>query len=203
MAHQLTWSHYIELLPLNDIEKIKYYINLIINFSLSKRQLREKIKSKEYERIGCKCEIANPKINTFIKNPIIIKSKDNNLELNEYAVHRLILENMDDFLKELGVGFSYIGHEVSIKIGNNYHKIEFLLFNYEHNCFIVIEIKCVKMKAEYIGQIKKYMNYVDKNIKNFHHDNTVGIIVCKKEDRYVMEYCSDDRIFTTTYEVMI
>lgn len=57
------------------------------------------------------------------------------------------------------------------------------------------------MKAEYIGQIQKYMNYVDKNIKEIFNDNSVGIIICKKEDRYVLEYCSDDRIFTTTYEI--
>ena len=57
------------------------------------------------------------------------------------------------------------------------------------------------MKAEYIGQIQKYMNYVDKNIKEIFNDNSVGIIICKKEDRYVLEYCSDDRIFTTTYYI--
>ena len=58
------------------------------------------------------------------------------------------------------------------------------------------------MKAEYIGQVKKYMNYVDKNIKVLFNDKSVGVIICKKEDKYVLEYCSDSRIFTTTYEVM-
>ena len=57
------------------------------------------------------------------------------------------------------------------------------------------------MKAEYIGQVKKYMNYVDKNIKEAFNDKSVGVIICKKEDRYVLEYCSDDRIFMTTYEM--
>ena len=57
------------------------------------------------------------------------------------------------------------------------------------------------MKAEYIGQIKKYMNYIDKNIKETLNENTVGIIICKKEDKYVLEYCSDSRIFPTTYKI--
>ena len=58
------------------------------------------------------------------------------------------------------------------------------------------------MKAEYIGQIKKYMNYVDKNIKEPFNDKTVGVIICKKENKYVMEYCSDDKIFTTIYKLI-
>ena len=95
----------------------------------------------------------------------------------------------------------YAGHEVKIKIGANYHYIDFLLFNYKFNCFVVVEIKVNKMKAEHIGQVKKYMNYVDKNLKKVFHDKTVGVVICKKEDKYVLEYCSDDRIFTTTYEV--
>ena len=108
---------------------------------------------------------------------------------------------MDSFLKELGNGFMYAGHEVKIKIGDNYHYIDFLLFNIKFNCYVIVEIKVTKMKAEYIGQIKKYMNYVDKNIKETFNENSVGVIICKKEDKYVLEYCSDRRIFTTTYEL--
>ena len=95
----------------------------------------------------------------------------------------------------------YAGHEVKIKIGANYHYIDFLLFNYKFNCFVVVEIKVNKRKAEHIGQVKKYMNYVDKNLKKVFHDKTVGVVICKKEDKYVLEYCSDDRIFITTYKI--
>ena len=108
---------------------------------------------------------------------------------------------MDDFLKELGVGFAYIGNEVKIKIGDRNNYIDFLLFNYKFNCFVVVELKVTEFKAEYIGQITKYINYVDKNIKELFNDKTVGVVICKKENRFIMEYCSDDRIFTTTYEV--
>ena len=121
--------------------------------------------------------------------------------MSEYVLHEFILEDMDNFLNELGDGFTYYGHEVKIKIGNNYNYIDFLLFNYKYNCFVIVEIKITKMKAEYIGQVKKYMNYVDKNIKEVFNDKSVGVIICRKEDKYVLEYCSDDRIFTTTYEV--
>ncbi len=201
MSHQLTIGHYIELLKLKSIKEINYYIYLIENQRISIRELRERIKSNEYERIGYKGELKEPKINTFIKNPIMIKVKDKNERLSEYALHQLILENMDDFLKELGVGFTYVGSEVKIKIGDRYNYIDFLLFNVKYNCYVVIELKVTEMKAEYIGQITKYINYVDKNIKELFNDKTVGVVICKRENKYVLEYCSDNRIFTTTYKV--
>ena len=199
---ELTWTHYRLLLPLKDLKMVEYYMNIAISQNLSYRELYERIKSKEYERIGFKEELEKPKINTLIKNPIMIKVKDKNERLTEYALHKSILENMDDFLKELGIGFLYAGSEVKIKIGDNYHYIDFLLFNYKFNCFVVVELKVTEFKAEYIGQITKYINYVDKNIKELFNDKTVGVVICKKENRFIMEYCSDDKIFTTTYKVV-
>ena len=202
LRSQLTWTHYRTLLPLKNMDEIKYYIHITEFQNLSYRDLRERIKSKEYERIGYKEQLEDPKVNSLIKNPIIIKTKNKiDKEISEYALHKLILEDMDTFLKELGVGFTYYGHEVKIKIGENYHYIDFLLFNYKFNCFIIVEIKVNKMKAEYIAQVQKYMNYVDKNIKETFNDKSIGVIICKKEDKYVLEYCSDDRIFTTTYKL--
>ena len=201
LSSELTWSHYTELLKIKNIDEVKYYVYITDKHNLSVRELREKIKSNEYERSGYKEELEEPKINTFIKNPIIIKVGDKNKKLTEYALHQLILENMDDFLKELGIGFTYVGSEVKIKIGNRYNYIDFLLFNVKYNCYVVIELKVTEMKAEYIGQITKYINYVDKNIKELFNDKTVGVVICKRENKYVLEYCSDNRIFTTTYKV--
>ena len=201
LSGELSISHYIILSRIDNENEINYYINISKTLNLSVRELRERIKTNEYERIGYKEELEEPKINTFIKNPIIIKVGDKNERLTEYALHRSILENIDDFLKELGIGFAYIGSEVKIKIGDRYNYIDFLLFNVKYNCYVVIELKVTEMKAEYIGQITKYINYVDKNIKELFNDKTVGVVICKRENKYVLEYCSDNRIFTTTYKV--
>ena len=150
---ELNWSHYRLLLSMSNNNMINYYIYIVKSQNLSVRELRERIKSKEYERIGYKEELEEPRINTLIKNPIMIRTNNSNEELSEYALHQAILENMDDFLKEFGVGFTYVGSEVKIKIGNSYHFIDFLLFNYKFNCFVVIELKVTEFKAEYIGQI--------------------------------------------------
>ena len=199
VSSELSWSHYQELIMISDDSVRLYYQKMSIVQNLSVRELRERIKSKEYERIGYKEELEEPKINTLIKNPIVIKTDMEIEEVNEYMFHQLILENMDDFLKELGIGFAYIGSEVKIKIGDRYNYIDFLLFNYKFNCFVVVELKVAEMKAEYIGQVSKYINYVDRHIKEPFNDKTVGVIICRKENKFVLEYCSDYRVFTTTY----
>ena len=199
VSSELSWSHYQELIMISDDSVRLYYQKISIVQNLSVRELRERIKSKEYERIGYKEELEEPKINTLIKNPIVIKTDMEIEEVNEYMFHQLILENMDDFLKELGIGFAYIGNEVKIKIGDRYNYIDFLLFNYKFNCFVVVELKVAEMKAEYIGQVSKYINYVDRHIKEPFNDKTVGVIICRKENKFVLEYCSDYRVFTTTY----
>ena len=111
----------------------------------------------------------------------------------------MILEDIPTFLKELGNGFTFIDNEYKIKIGNNYNYIDLLLFNYIYNSFIVIELKIGELKKEHIGQIEVYMNYIDKNVKNSNHDKTIGIILVRKNNKYIMEYCSDPRIRIREY----
>ena len=202
LSAKLSWSHICELLDFENINKLKYYIYIIQTQNLSVRELRERIKSKEYERVGQNVDFEESKLNTLIKNPILIKVKNKNEKLTEYALHQAILENMEDFLKELGVGFAFIGSEVKIKLGDRYNYIDFLLFNIHFNCYVVVELKITELKAEYIGQITKYINCVDKNIKKPFHEDTVGVIICKKDNKYVMEYCTNPNIFTFTYQTI-
>ena len=206
MPAQLTWSHYCELLSLKDINEINYYIDISIKQNLSYRKLKEKIKSKEYQRLdnNTKLKLINKEetvVSDFIKNPIVIKNKYNidKKEITEKILKKLILEDLDNFLKELGTGFSYIENEYKIKVGNTYNYIDILLFNYIYNCFVVIELKVTELKKEHIGQIQIYMNYVDKNIKTINQDKTIGVIICKKDNGYYIEYSSDNRIFSKNY----
>ena len=105
-------------------------------------------------------------------------------------------------MKELGNGYAYIDSEYKIKIGNNYNYIDLLLYNIEYNCYVIIELKVTELKKEHIGQIETYMNYIDKNLKTINQDKTIGIIICKKDNKFIMEYCSDERIYRTTYELV-
>ena len=158
VSGELSWSHYSELVRISDDKQMAYYQYISIKLNLSVRELRERIKSKEYERLGKNVDIEKPKVESLIKNPILIKVKNKNEKLTEYALHQSILENIDDFLKELGIGFTYVGSEVKIKIGDRYNYIDFLLFNYIYNSFVIVELKVTEMRAEYIGQVMKYID---------------------------------------------
>ena len=203
MCAKLNWSHIRELLNY-DCDKIYYYLLISHNQNLSVRELHEKIKNNEYERlpIETKEKLKNKeenKVTDFIKNPILIKNSYDYERITEKILKQLVLEDLDTFMKELGNGFCYIENEYKIKIGNRYNYIDLLLFNYKYNCFVVVELKVIELKKEHIGQIQTYMNYIDKNIKTITQDKTIGIIICKKGNEFVLEYSSDDRIFETNY----
>ena len=207
MSQQLSYGHYVELLPYKDINKIRYYIRLIEEQNLSIRELRKKIKLNEYERLtdDVKNNIINrnkPNILDFVKNPVIIKNSRNYNNISEKILKNIILEDIESFMKELGNSFSFIGSEYKIKIGNVYNYIDLLLFNYEYNCFVVVELKVSELKKEHIGQIEVYMNYIDDNLRKINQDKTIGIIICKEDNKYIIKYCSDERIIARKYELI-
>ena len=206
LVSKLTWSHYIMLLPLKNIDEIKYYIDVCEKRNLTKRELQSLIKSNEYERLSEETKnklITNEelKLPDLVPDPLLIKSEFNIEQLTEYVLKQSILNNLDNFLNQLGSGFLYAGNEYKIKIGNSYNYIDLLLFNIEYNCYVVIELKVTELKKEHIGQIEVYMNYVDKVIKKPYHDKTIGIIICARNNKYVIEYCSDERIFAREFKI--
>ena len=203
----LSYSHYIELLPFSNLDKIKYYINLVEQQNLSVRGLRERIKAKEYERLPDETKrkvITKEEINIFdfIKNPIIIKNTNNYDIISEKVLQMLIMQDISSFLAELGSGFTFIKNEYKIKIGNTFNYIDLLLFNIEYNCYVVIELKITEIKKEHIGQIQVYMNYIDDNLKTINQNKTIGIIICKQDNKYVIRYCSDKRIIAREYNLI-
>ncbi len=207
LSHQLSFGHYIELLPCDDISKINYYIKISINQNLSVRDLRKRIKSNEYERLPIETrnkivKKEDNKIIDLIKNPILINNNYNYEIISEKVLQGLILEDIPSFLEELGEGFTFIKNEYKIKIGDRYNYIDLLLYNINYNCYVVIELKVTELKKEHIGQIETYMAYIDKNIKRIDQDKTIGIIITKKDNKYLIEYCSDKRIILREYKVI-
>ena len=198
-ATQLSWSHYVELLPLKNTDEIRYYINICREQNIGRDLLRKKIHNNEYNRLPIETKnklIFDDKIEAkdLVPNPILIRNKNNIEMFNEKTLHNLILEDIESFMRELGNSFSFIGSEYKIKIGDRNHYIDLLLFNIKFNCYVVIELKVTQFKVEYISQVQKYMNYIDKNIKEISNNNTMGILICKRENKFVIEYCSDERI---------
>lgn len=206
LSAKLSWSHYCEIIWFDD-NKFQYYVKTIELNNLSIRQLRERIKSNEYERLpeSTKNKLINQdeaNVVDYVKNPIMIKNNNNYEMFSERVLQKIILEDIENFLEELGIGFTFIKSEYPIKLGNRYNYIDLLLYNIKYKCYVVVELKVTELKKEHTDQIMTYMNYIDKNIKTIYENETVGIIICKKNNKYVIEFCSDKRIITREYELV-
>ena len=203
----LSWSHYVELLKIDDINKINYYIRITEEQNLSVRKLRERIKSREYERLDDNTKeklINKEKVNAgdLIKDPIFIKNKFDTGKISEKMLMSFILEDIPSFLKQLGESFTFIENEYPIKIGNRYNYIDMLLYNIYDNCYVVIELKINEIKKEHIGQVETYMNFIDKNLRTINQGPTIGIIVCKKKNGYLFKYVTNENIYEREYKLV-
>ena len=208
LVAQLSWSHYTILLSLDNNNEIKYYIEQSTNYHWSKRELQKHIKNNDYQRLDDEAKnklISQKKLNIYdnIKNPLIVNTfNDNKENISEKVLKAYILKDMDNFLEQLGDGFSYIKSEYKIMIGNIPNYIDMLLYNVIYNCYVIVELKVIQSRKDHLGQIQVYMNYIDKHIKTVTQNKTIGIIDYKKDNKYLIEYSSDDRIKITTYELV-
>ena len=212
LCEELTWSHYRYLLPIKNESERNYYINQVVLNNLSVRELRELIKSKAYNRLSFKDKENitliennnknNLTIEDMIKDPILIKVDSNVNKLDEKALHKYIIRMLESRFLELGTGFALIGHEYKIMINNHTYRIDLLFFNYLLNAFIVVELKTREYNPKNVGQLEFYVNYVDKNVKLDKHNSTIGLLIVKKKDKYVIEYVTNEDIYVTTYKLV-
>ena len=206
---KLNWSHYKLILPIKNENERNYYINQVILNNLSVRELQREIKNKAFDRLSYAdkehIEIISDTNNTslsikdMIKDPIILKTDKSLDKIDEQAIHKYIISLLEDKFLELGTGFALIGHEYKIHIDNKTYKIDLLFFNYKLNAFIVVEVKTRKIKHTDIGQLKFYVNYVEDNIKEINHNKTIGLLIVKENDKYVIKYTTSNDILVTTY----
>lgn len=208
LSSQLSWSVIQEVLKFDNINEMNYYINLSINQNLSVRKLREAIKSKSFERSTIKDkdnikliteeQSYKPTLSDMLKDPIIINVESTD-KLSEKVLKKYILKELEHFFLELGYGFTFVGSEYKLKVGNTNYYIDMLLFNTKLNNYIVVELKTREFNPKDIGQIEFYMNYIDKNIKERFHNKTEGIIICKENNKLVCKYISSKDINIISY----
>ena len=209
----LNWTHYRMLFSIKDKNERNYYTNQVILNHLSTRELEELIKSKAYNRLSFKDKENikliennnknNLTIEDMIKDPILIKVDSNVNKLDEKALHKYIISMLENRFLELGTGFTLAGHEYKIMINNHTYKIDLLFFNVNLNCYIVVELKTKEYNPKDIGQLQFYVSYVDKNLKLKNHNKTIGLLIVKKKDKYVIEYVTNEDIYVTTYKLVV
>ena len=198
LSRQLSWSHFLALLPLQESLKIEFYAQMSIVQNWGVRTLRERIDSMLYERTALskqpeeliKYELDNIKQEEFSKNMIL---KDpyllDFLEINDRYLEKdledAILRSIEQFIFELGVGFSFIERQKRIIIDGEDFKIDLLFYNRKLKRLIAIDLKIGRFKAEYKGQMELYLKWLSKYEKEEGENEPLGIILCadKKEEQ--------------------
>ena len=195
----ITWSNICEILSLKDEKEIEYYLNISNKFNLSTRDLRKRIKLKEYARLDDEVKEKLSKqevvpIKDTIPNPVILNGLKFNEKLTEKILQKYIDENPVKLCDALGEGYTYVKSQYKIKIGNNYNYIDVLLFNTIDLNYVVVELKITELKKEHIGQIQTYMNYIDLELKKDYHNKTNGVILCRQDNKWLIKYINSDEI---------
>lgn len=201
-SFDLKWSHYVELLHLN-AKKANYYIYLVIHNNLSIRELRSRVKNREYDKFYSNLneDLYNGKkingdtcIKDVIKNPLFIRNSVSTNKLPDFEMHNLIIDDIKEFSSKLNTSYSIIGIEYDVLFDDNKYSIDLLLYSVKYNCYIVVLLKSGSFKSDYIFQLDNYMEYVDNNIRLISENKSVGIVVLRKDNKDIISYCTDYRV---------
>lgn len=208
VGQQLNWTIIRTILPIKDKNKRNYYINLCIKNNLSKRELIKEIKSNSFERLEHKPDKVDiitsaivPAITENFKNPILLNLNGNKVE-NEKDLEKLIYSQLSYVFMQLGNDFTWVGNQYKISDGNKNYYIDMLLYNINHNCYVVVEIKCRSLKKEDKGQTEFYMTLVDKYKKRANNNPTIGIIITREQDKFVANFVKSEKLVPLTYELV-
>ena len=208
VRQQLSWTIIRTILPIKDENKRNYYINLCIENNLSQRELIKEIKNNSYERLEHKRDKIDivvptkvPAITNNFKNPILLELKDKEIK-SESDLEKLIYSQLSCVFLQIGNGFMWVGNQYKVSDGNKNYFIDMLLYNIKYDCYVVVEIKCRKLKKEDKGQVEFYMNLVDNYVKEPNNNPTIGIIITKDQDKFVANFVKGEKLVPLTYELV-
>ena len=137
----------------------------------------------------------------MVPSTIVIPSDKLKKELTEKVLEELVIKNISVVMKQLGEGYSFIESQYKINVGNKKNYIDLLLFNIKFNNYVVIELKAREFRKEDIGQIKLYMNYIDKEVKNITQNKTMGIIITKSVNKFEAHYVKDNQVTIVEFKI--
>ena len=217
VSSKLSWSHYLELLRIEEEPKRKFYMNECINSRWSVRELQRQRDSLLYERLLLSrnkekvLELSEKgqvlrESKDLVKDPFVLEFLDikENTEYLESDLEKNILAHLKEFLLELGKGFTYIGNQVRLTLEEDHFYPDLVFYNRLLKCFVIIDLKMGKVTPQDIGQMQMYVHYYDREIKQKEENSTVGILLSTTKNETVVKYTlSEDNknIFSTTYQL--
>ena len=217
VSSKLSWSHYLELIKIEEVNKRNFYLNECINSKWSVRELQRQRDSLLYERLSISADkektlelstkgqvLNNGK--DLVKDPFVLEFLDikENTSYLESDLERNILEHLKEFLLELGKGFSYVGNQVRLTLEEDHFYPDLVFYNRLLRCFVIIDLKIGKVSHQDIGQMQMYVNYYDREIKEENENKTIGILLSTNRNKTVVKYTlpeDNDTIFSSEYKL--
>lgn len=217
VSSKLSWSHYLELIKIDDEQKRKFYLNECINSKWSVRELQRQRDSLLYERLTI--SVDKEKIlelsekgqilktsKDLVKDPFVLEFLDikENTDYLESDLEKNIIEHLKEFLLELGKGFSYVGNQIRLTLEEDHFYPDLVFYNRLLKCFVIIDLKIGKVSHQDIGQMQMYVNYYDREIKQDDEKPTVGILLSTNKNETVVKYTlpkDNKTIFSSEYKL--
>ncbi len=216
---ELTWTHYRLLLKVEKETARDFYLNEAVDSNWSTRQLERQINSFYYERLlsskGKKPVVdeadrnASPaKPEDLIKDPYVLEflNLKGNESLLEKDLETELLGKLQEFLLELGKGFSFVSRQHRISVDSDHFYIDLVFYNYILKCFILIDLKMGKLTHKDIGQMDFYVRYVEDNKKVEGDNPTIGLILCSEKNETIVKYSvlnENKQIFASRYKLFL
>jgi len=217
VSAKLSWSHYLELIKIDEEPKRNFYLNECINSKWSVRELQRQRDSLLYERLTLSAD--KEKIlelsekgqilktsKDLVKDPFVLEFLDikENTDYLESDLEKNIIEHLKEFLLELGKGFSYVGNQVRLTLEEDHFYPDLVFYNRLLRCFVIIDLKIGKVSLQDIGQMQMYVNYYDREIKQDDENPTVGILLSTNKNETVVKYTlpeDNKTIFSSEYKL--
>ena len=218
--NQLSWSHNRLIMNIDDDKRRNFYLEECIKSNWSVRQLERQINSFYYERListkePYKEEVKNEinilekkdKIENFVKDPYVLEFLDiKDKRFLERDLESNLLEHIQEFLLELGRGFSFVSRQKRIDVDGDNFYIDLVFYNYVLKCFALIDLKLDKLTHQDIGQMDFYVRYFDNEIKEKEDNPTIGIILCSDKKDTIVKYSvlnDNKNLFASKYQLYL
>lgn len=219
LRSQLSWTHYRLLLRIDNEDKREYYIAETVKNNWSVRQMERQINSQLFERLLlsndkesvlaiARNEVIPTNPNEIIKDPLVLEFLGLKRESAYYEkdFEQAIITNLQDFLLELGNGFSFVARQKRIHLDEDEFFIDLVFYNRLLQCFVLFEIKTHKLTHEDLGQLQMYVNYYDRVEKVAHEKPTIGILLCADKNDAVVKYSlpeNNNSILASQYQLYL
>ncbi len=219
LSHELSWSHYVELLKIEDKLERSFYEKQSIIENWSIRELKRQKKTSLFLRLAAsknKDEILKlaqqgqviTKPDDLIREPYILDFLQipEPYNLSEAELETRILDSLQHFLLELGKGFAFIGRQYRITLGNRHFRVDLVFYHRILKCFVLIDLKTNEVGYEDIGQMNMYMSYFEKE-ENTEGDNLpIGIVLTRSKDELLVKYAihnMNSQLFVSKYQLYL